>query len=135
MHNDTMGFRRRWVGLVAGFGMLAVAGCGAVVDRELFSQSNEAMVEHAGEACELGVVGEKETVVDENSHCGPGYCVGQGGQPWTRNEYGICTCRCDGPKGTGPFCSCAEGFRCKELIKDLGLLNLDWAGSYCVPRD
>ena len=43
-----------------------------------------------------------------------------------------CSCRCDGPTGTGPFCACPEGFECRELIQDLGLGSEQLAGSYCV---
>lgn len=135
MHDETMGVWRMRSGLCVGMVLVVTAGCGVVVEREIFPRANDAMVEHAGEACELGVVGEKETVVDQDPYCGPGYCVGQGDQPWTVDGQGICTCRCSGPKETGPFCDCMEGFVCKELVKELGALNVDWAGSYCVPRD
>lgn len=126
----------RGVRLGSALGLMAVSSCGSVENAELFSHSNGALVEHLGEACDLEQVGKLETVVDdEHPDCLPGYCVGDGDEPWTVDNHGICTCRCDGPKGTGPLCSCAEGFTCKDLIKDWGGLgNAHLVGSYCVPR-
>jgi hypothetical protein len=125
--------------LPVALGLFGAIGCGAVVDTEMFSQSNAALVENMGEACDLGSVPDKdhkETYVhDTHPMCQPGYCVGQGGQPWTVDDHGICTCRCDGPAGTGPLCDCTDGFECKELMKDLGLSFSHLAGSYCVPAD
>lgn len=110
-------------------------GCG-VADTELFGQSNAALVEHMGQACELEALGENETVVeDEHPLCEPGYCVGQGGQPWTEGNVGICTCRCAGPEGTGPMCECGDAFECRHLIDGVGLGGAHLEGSYCVPRD
>jgi len=46
----------------------------------------------------------------------------------------ICSCRCSGPEGAGPFCGCPSGFVCRDnLVPDLGLSanNAD-AGGYCV---
>lgn len=46
-----------------------------------------------------------------------------------------CSCRCkgpDGPKTNAPFCECPDGFKCQELIGDVGLGNKQLAGSYCV---
>lgn len=47
---------------------------------------------------------------------------------------GICTCRCDGPTGAGPFCTCGDGFVCREEVPDLGLSDTRIVGSYCVPN-
>jgi len=46
----------------------------------------------------------------------------------------ICSCRCDGPPGTGPFCACPDGFSCEHLVDDLlgNEISLAYAGSYCV---
>jgi hypothetical protein len=117
--------------------LVSVSGCGAIADMEMFDQSNAALVANMGEACEIGPVGANETVVnDDDIACEPGYCVGQSGQWWTEgNTQGICTCRCDGPEGTGPLCDCGSGFECKELIKDFGLSNSNLVGSYCVPTE
>ncbi len=118
-------------------GVLNAFGCGAV-DTELFSRTNEALVENLGEACDLGVVvasGER-IVEDDDPACLPGYCVGEGGQAWTKGDQGICTCRCDGPDGTGPLCECADGFQCKHLIDDIGnLTGTNLVGAYCVPKN
>jgi hypothetical protein len=46
---------------------------------------------------------------------------------------GMCTCRCDGPAGAGPFCSCSDGFICRDEVGDLGVSDPALAGSYCVP--
>lgn len=43
-----------------------------------------------------------------------------------------CSCHCDGPAGTGPFCACPEGFECTKVIPDLGFPGSELAGSYCV---
>jgi hypothetical protein len=46
-----------------------------------------------------------------------------------------CSCRCNGPEGTGPFCACPQGFECTELVPDLGLAfqgSPEIAGSYCI---
>lgn len=117
-------------------GALAVGGCGGTTELEMFGQSNAALVEHLGEACELYPLSPGEVTVEtQHPACEPGYCVGEAGQPWTTDEDGLCTCRCDGPAGTGPLCDCADGFVCKELIKAIGdLVNPHLVGSYCVPQ-
>ncbi|HVW30478.1 MAG TPA: hypothetical protein VHC69_34210 [Polyangiaceae bacterium] len=51
-----------------------------------------------------------------------------GRQPY-KSVY--CSCRCDGPAGTGPFCACPSGFECKSLIDGLSSSS-DAAGSYCI---
>lgn len=43
-----------------------------------------------------------------------------------------CSCRCDGPEGTGPFCACPNGFECTHLVDDVGLGHAELAGSYCI---
>lgn len=97
--------------------------CGAVSERELFSESTAALAEHLGESCEATPVPQKGVVVVEDRHpaCLPGQCVIHGSQPGAELGQGICTCRCKGPAGTGPFCSCGDGFVCKHLVDDLGI--------------
>jgi hypothetical protein len=47
-------------------------------------------------------------------------------------ESVYCSCRCAGP-GPGPFCACPQGFRCTELVDDIGLAGSSTiAGSYCI---
>lgn len=43
-----------------------------------------------------------------------------------------CSCRCDGPAGTGPFCACPTGYECTHLVDDIGLGHAELAGSYCI---
>ncbi|HEY4107170.1 MAG TPA: hypothetical protein VGM44_24895, partial [Polyangiaceae bacterium] len=50
-------------------------------------------------------------------------------------DASFCSCRCAGP-GAGPFCSCASGMECVELIPDFGIeSDANNAGSYCIPKD
>lgn len=133
---DVGGLSQRRVGFAA-LVLSGTSGCGSVADVEMFGQSNAALVQHLGEACEIGPLGAEEIVVDEGHPvCEPGYCVGQSGQSWTAAEHGICSCRCDGPEGTGPLCDCGDGFECRALIDDLGgLANSHLVGAYCVPTE
>lgn len=130
------GTRRGQLSLALWLTASTVLGCGDVADLALFSRSNAALIQNMGEACDLGALGPNETVVDDRvAACEPGYCVGQYGQAWSGDDQGICTCRCDGPAGTGPLCACGSGYECKELIKNFhGEIDDDLAGSYCVPR-
>ena len=44
-----------------------------------------------------------------------------------------CSCRCDGPEGTGPFCTCGDGFECTRLVDAYGTAGgAQLAGSYCT---
>lgn len=43
-----------------------------------------------------------------------------------------CSCRCDGPVGTGAFCACPSGYECVKLIQDIGVGHAELAGSYCL---
>ncbi len=43
-----------------------------------------------------------------------------------------CSCRCDGPDSSAPYCECPEGFSCSELIPDIPLASEQRSGSYCV---
>lgn len=45
-----------------------------------------------------------------------------------------CSCRCDGPSGTGPFCECPSDMLCEEKIVSRAREDLEYAGSYCVKR-
>jgi hypothetical protein len=48
----------------------------------------------------------------------------------------VCSCRCDGPDGAGPYCACPDGFVCQHgLVESTGLSDLadrSYAGGYCV---
>jgi len=43
-----------------------------------------------------------------------------------------CSCRCDGPDEGARYCECPSGYKCTELVKELGLSGAQLAGSYCV---
>jgi hypothetical protein len=47
-------------------------------------------------------------------------------------ESVICSCRCDGPRGQGPFCDCPSGMACEPLVSGSGPEFAGFAGSYCV---
>lgn len=53
------------------------------------------------------------------------------GRPPADTVY--CSCRCDGPAGSGPFCECPDGFACTHLIDERGASSDSrFAGSYCL---
>ena len=44
-----------------------------------------------------------------------------------------CSCRCDGPEKNARYCECPDGFKCEELVDDLGIPGGgQLAGSYCI---
>lgn len=44
-----------------------------------------------------------------------------------------CSCRCDGPDENARYCECPSGYKCEELVRELGLSAAgQLAGSYCV---
>jgi hypothetical protein len=44
-----------------------------------------------------------------------------------------CSCRCKGPDENARYCECPSGYKCEELVKELGLSAAgQLAGSYCV---
>jgi hypothetical protein len=49
------------------------------------------------------------------------------------DEAMTCSCRCDGPSGTGPFCACPRGSVCAFEVSTFGLGDAD--GTYCVPSE
>jgi hypothetical protein len=70
-------------------------------------------------------------------------CTTPGGEPVTTDvkpqllsrspsDAVYCSCHCDGPEGTGPFCACPGGFECLKLVDDIGLGHAELAGSYCI---
>lgn len=44
----------------------------------------------------------------------------------------FCTCGCDGPPGTGPFCECPSGFSCTKAFVPL-LETEPYPSHYCMP--
>jgi hypothetical protein len=119
---------------------LALA-CSSPAEEETFKGTQAALAEKLGEPCALAPVGaeastrEGETYVEEKDECEPGYCVVRVAEPG--ETEGICSCRCDGPEDTGPFCACSAGFVCELLVEGVG--TDDWpgdnlSGSYCMPE-
>jgi hypothetical protein len=44
-----------------------------------------------------------------------------------------CSCRCRGPDPNARYCECPSGYKCEELVKELGFSKgSQLAGSYCV---
>lgn len=47
-----------------------------------------------------------------------------------------CSCRCSNAKGStedgATYCKCPSGFKCVQLIEDLGLGSKQLAGGYCI---
>ena len=126
-------------GLIVSVGTLALSGgCGDAEDFEMFQRSSQALAQHLGDTCEsypVSSTAEEVDVDDGHSDCQPGMCVTKSGEPGASEGLGICTCRCDGPQGTGPLCSCGSDFVCERLIRDVaGLGNDHLVGSYCMPR-
>jgi hypothetical protein len=122
--------------------LLALAfalACSSPAEEETFMGTQAALAEKLGDVCALapvpnGSTQEGETYIEDPEECEPGYCVVQVTEPG--ETEGICTCRCDGPEGTGPFCACSAGFVCELLVEELGwdFWPKDVAGSYCMPE-
>ena len=126
---------RSWLTLL-GWPLLAVtcfapAGCGGE------SHRNAVEVRDLGTPCgDARRVDEGTVEVDAQSADCQGVCLSGDAvaSPGTTST-GECSCRCDGPAGTGPFCACAAGYACQHEVDDLGLGEPGLAGSYCVaPR-
>ncbi len=116
--------------------LLGILGSGCSASQEeIFSETQLALAEGTGETCSGNRLGTGEIEIDDRSdQCGASqYClsVGEGVEASPPSE-GVCSCRCDGPEGSGPFCACLEGFTCTHLIEDLGIGNASFAGSYCI---
>jgi hypothetical protein len=112
---------------------LNVTACGA--SRSTSPERVE--TEDLGAACgDARPVTPSEVSVDDASECGNGVCLyGASVARGASTSTGMCTCRCDGPSGTGPFCACFPGFTCSEEVRDLGLSDPALSGSYCVPAN
>ena len=94
---------------------------------------------YLGVACgEAKPVNQSEVVLESRSpDCGgEGVCFrGKDVAAGAASSAGMCTCRCDGPTASTPFCSCGDGFECRVEVLAIGLLaNDEIAGSYCVPE-
>ena len=114
----------------------ALVACGDPSEEEVFTETQGALAKVLGDPCASYPIENSNEidVNDQSPECDPGYCVTRGGVPGASEGEGVCSCRCDGPEGTGPFCACGDGFACEHLIDDLGLGDRYLAGSYCMPR-
>ena len=111
----------------------AVVACGG----HSRSAPDSAAFDRLGVQCgEVRAVSSSEVIIDQTApECEGGYCVHSAAvAPGGRESAGICSCRCAGPEGTGPFCSCDDGFVCREQLRPLGVTSPSLAGSYCVPE-
>jgi hypothetical protein len=110
-------------------------GC-APTETELFTETQTLLAQGSGESCDLEG-GPAEVNINDRSTCENSLaCVFVGADVADNLGIepvdGMCTCRCDGPPGLGPYCSCLDGFLCAPLIEDVGLEG--GAHSYCVPN-
>jgi hypothetical protein len=98
------------------------------------SRSKPVQVDDLGEACgEANVVVSATVDVDDDSSECQAVCLhGDAVASPGKTSAGQCSCRCDGPAATGPFCACGAGFTCEHLISDLDPRERELAGSYCV---
>jgi hypothetical protein len=49
------------------------------------------------------------------------------------NDAVYCSCRCDGPDPAARYCECPSGFKCEELIREIGVEGRgQLVGSYCI---
>jgi hypothetical protein len=111
---------------------LAAVGCGG----HSRSAPDAAAFDRLGVSCgEVRAVASSEVVIDDAApECEGGFCVHSAAvAPGGGESAGLCSCRCDGPAGTGPFCTCDEGFVCREQVSALGMTPPVIAGSYCLP--
>jgi hypothetical protein len=123
--------------------LLGLAACFASpacsdAHNELFESTRASLAGELGDACGevLPVVASEVEVDDDVTECGVGVCLRNEAVAQGSDESpGMCSCRCAGPAGTGPFCACDSGFSCEHQIEDVGLGNRALAGSYCVPSD
>jgi hypothetical protein len=117
--------------------LTALASCGDPAREEVFESSRAQIAGALGTECgevipDLG----NATVVEDRDvpECEGGVCVRRGPDQETSAHRGVCSCRCDGPAGSGPYCSCGEGFTCEHLIDALAPGTSSLAGSYCMPK-
>lgn len=50
------------------------------------------------------------------------------------HETVYCSCRCAGPDPGARYCSCPDGYECRELVPEIGASSQQLAGSYCIKR-
>jgi len=99
---------------------------------ETGEKAQEVTAGEVGAACDVEgpPPGDREVIVQDGSpSCETNICLHH--QPQADAAY--CSCRCDGPEGTGPFCACPGDFECRPMISDFGVESSSHlVGSYCV---
>lgn len=118
---------------VVGFALL---GCSAS-EHELFENSQAKLAEGVGVMCDAGELAPGEIVIVETTEvCSSAtLCLGIGEDTGDLPALELCSCRCDGPDDTGPFCACPETYACHHVVDDLLLGNVRTSGSYCLPQE
>lgn len=112
----------------------ALFGCSAS-EHELFENSRAIIAEGVGLACEVGELRPGEIVIETSDACLAGsLCLGIAEDTGELPELQMCSCRCDGPQDTGPFCACPESYACTHVIEDLTVDSGQMSGSYCLPQ-
>ena len=129
--------RRRYVAIaLAAWGAPAFAACGS--DKSAPTKATETPPSYLGAACgpvQPVVPNEVDYMVMSPDCSGEGACLrGADFAAGAESSAGTCTCRCDGAADAGPFCTCGDGFECREEVRDLGVGDASAAGSYCVPK-
>ena len=121
--------------------LLQATACSDPGQRELFEGTQVSLAANVGDECDLGhfAADPDETIVeDQHPACGSGYCLWRHPdiEPGTTGVPGFCTCRCDGPENSGPYCACPESYVCvQDVIEDLGSDHpsvLAYVGAYCM---
>ena len=110
--------------------------CCSASEHELFENSRAELAEGVGVACDAGELASGEIVIIEKSEVcsGASLCLGIGEDTDDLPALELCSCRCDGPDDTGPFCACPETYMCLHVVDDLLLGNARTSGSYCLPQ-
>jgi hypothetical protein len=100
------------------------------------SRSQVVKIDDLGTACGVAkvVVAGAVEVDDQTAECESVCLHSDAVAPPGTTSAGLCSCRCDGPVSTGPFCACSAGFACEEEVRDLGVGERELTGSYCVAR-
>lgn len=121
--------------------VVAVLGAGLGVScttptYDLFEQSQAELAQEVGAQCELAPLEAGEVVLEEQpENCGDfGLCLGIGPDVEGLEQLVMCSCRCDGPDGDGPFCACPDAYTCESVVEALDATSSRYAGAYCVPR-
>lgn len=117
--------------------LLALAAGCAPTDAELFRETQALLAEGTGDACTFEAeIGSAEVNIDDRAvDCPNGLACVSVGESAAEHlgvdpTDGVCACRCDGPAGSGPYCSCIKGTHCALLVKDASFPQ--GSASYCM---